>query len=715
MRARVAFVLAPVLAALAACNLLIGLDGESQIVGASDGAVTEASTNGDGGLGRDGGDGRDGAVDGASEAGEVRLLAGDIGGAGYRDGPASAARFGWIGGVTMDGEGNVYVVDRQNVVIRKVAAGSNAVSTLAGAAHQRGTGDGAFSVARFDAPTSIAFDGASALYVSDMRSCSIRVLDLATAQVSTVVGRDGCGFADGNALPAKLQRPAGIVWVNGALYIADAGNSRVRKYVPATSEVSTVCGNGLGASVDGACAAVRIDMPTDIATDASGSKLYVRGSNRVQVIDLALLTLTTLTGSESGPEDGGLGPARFMGSGLDTASGTIFVGDGTRLRNIRPSVTSAPIGVTAGATESGWADGDALAARFEAIQAVLATDRAGLRLLVGDYVTLRAIDASGAVQTIAGRGTATGYADGPGPSARLGNVRSASYDGASTIYLYDSLNQLIRAFDLGTQTMRTVAGERGVNQTLDGDSGATSRFNDESDGIAYVGNGHLILSDGPNTRIRRIDVATGRTTTLTTERGLGLAMTSDRKGRVYYANDTLVGVWDESTPATFETIAGVPDVRGTADGIGDAARFNELRGICFDASLGALVVVDNAAGTVRRIDLATKSVTTIAGTPGQLGTSDGVGAAARFQGPTFVGCDGAGHAYITEVFGSTLRRIELATGKVDTVAGTSGSEAILPGPLPASLNAPTSPIPLGPKNVFLASGAEAALVEVRLP
>lgn len=690
-------------ACLAACNLLIGLDGDTQLASpsnTSDGAVDRADADAPA---------ADALAPTPAVRGEVRLLAGEPGGSGYRDGPPTVARFGAITGVVADQTGNLFVVDTVNRVLRKIASTTLEVSTLAGAFQEGGSADGVFSTARFDQPDSIAFDGRGMLYVSERSRCTIREIDLATAGVRTVLGQAGCGFADGPATTARLNQPHGLAWLNGALYIADTGNQRIRVFDRQSAELSTACGSS-GTEQDGTCNVdARLLLPRDLAADPNGAKLYIQGG-RTQVIDLSANTLVTLAGAEEGARDGGLGPARLGGRGIVYSSPHLNVADDTFVWQI--ALPPAPrLQQLWGSSERAWVDGSFDTARFEGIRAMTLLGAPNSTLVIADAYTIR-VTGGQTLETLAGRGTAAGYADGPALGARFASVQGLTSDGSS-VFVYDAANTAIRAVDLTTSIVRTVAGRRGENASIDAERGADVRINDESDGIVYDGRGHLILSDGANSQIRRVNVATGATTTLTRARALGRGLASNKDGLVYFSSSEAIGVWSETDPDSAQNLAGLPGQRGAIDAVGTAARFLTVASVCLDPSQNAIIALDTEAGTLRKVDLATKAVTTIAGVVGQLGHVDGVGEAARFKNPTHVACDGLGHAFVTEA--TTLRRVDLSSGAVTTVAGVLGRSAIAPGPLPAGLNRPIFPVALASDRVILASQAEAALVEVRLP
>jgi len=123
--------------------------------------------------------------------------------------------------------------------------------------------------------------------------------------------------------------------------------------------------------------------------------------------------------------------------------------------------------------------------------------------------------------------------------------------------------------------------------------------------------------------------------------------------------------------ATIEvtTIAGTAGIVGTANGTGAAARFNGPHDVTSDGT--NLYVVDTGNHTIRKIVIATGVVTTLAGTAGLSGSADGTGAAARFNGPHDVATDGT-NLYVADTGNHTIRKIVISTGVVTTLAGAAG-------------------------------------------
>jgi sugar lactone lactonase YvrE len=162
--------------------------------------------------------------------GVVSTLAG-TGGTGFADGPGSVATFGsWPAGVALDASGNIYVADSGNNKIRKIDS-RGTVTTFAGSG-ATGSADGAAATASFNRPYRLAIDASGNLYVSDQSNNKIRKI---TPQgvVSTLAGTGAQGDADGAGAVATFSTPGGIaVDAAGNVYVADAGNHKIRKLVP---------------------------------------------------------------------------------------------------------------------------------------------------------------------------------------------------------------------------------------------------------------------------------------------------------------------------------------------------------------------------------------------------------------------------------------------------------------------------------------------------
>lgn len=120
------------------------------------------------------------------------------------------------------------------------------------------------------------------------------------------------------------------------------------------------------------------------------------------------------------------------------------------------------------------------------------------------------------------------------------------------------------------------------------------------------------------------------------------------------------------------TLAGLNGQLGNTDGVGSQARFQRPEHVVADGQ-GNLFVTDGVANTIRQISIATGAVTTIAGNPGVAGSADGVGPSATFNRPMGITTDGNGHLFVVDLGNTVIRRVDVASKTVTTFAGTAGA------------------------------------------
>jgi sugar lactone lactonase YvrE len=150
-------------------------------------------------------------------------------------GPASAAEVNQPAGVLVDSNGDLYVVDTGNNVVRFVSAASGNITTLVGNGTAGYSGDGGPAAsAELSAPSSVALDSAGNLFIADTGNNIVRRVDATSGNISTVAGDTNFGFGGDGGAPtsATLADPAGVAFdAAGNLYVADSDNNRVRLVV----------------------------------------------------------------------------------------------------------------------------------------------------------------------------------------------------------------------------------------------------------------------------------------------------------------------------------------------------------------------------------------------------------------------------------------------------------------------------------------------------
>jgi len=280
------------------------------------------------------------------------------------NGPAVQARLNHPAGVSMDATGNVYIADRDNNRIRRVAP-DGTITTVAGTGAAGNSGDGGLAAgAQLSGPESVTVDGAGNLYIADTGNQRVRrVTADGKIAAATKLGLlspvyaipDGAGnlyiadagagkilTAGSNGVPATLvtglSSPRGLALDSeGNLYYTEAGAARVSRRSPA----GTVTSIGAGSW----------NIPRGVAVD-SGGNLYVADTGLQQVLEVGSsggVTVIAGTGTAGFSGDGGAAAAAQLGFPWDVAvnaSGVVAVADldNNRVRDLTPptSGTQAP-------------------------------------------------------------------------------------------------------------------------------------------------------------------------------------------------------------------------------------------------------------------------------------------------------------------------------------------------------------------------------------
>ena len=282
-----------------------------------------------------------------TEAPGTQLLAGS-GQKGFADGPAATAAFAVPYDIATDAEGNAYVADSDNHRIRKIAP-DGTVSTVAGSG-EPGFADGPGETAMLNAASGVAVGPDGALYVADYGNNRIRKITFAggTATVSTLAGNAAPGFADGQGVAARFAAPSDLtVDTAGVVYVADTDNNRVRRIEP-DGAVTTLAGSGTEGLLDGTALEGQLSTPSDVAIDSRG-RVYVAdtGNHAIRVVRDG--RLVTLAGNgRDGFADGQGASARF-----NTPYGLV-VGPGGALYVADSSNNSIRIVSPAGSVTTFW-------------------------------------------------------------------------------------------------------------------------------------------------------------------------------------------------------------------------------------------------------------------------------------------------------------------------------------------------------------------------
>lgn len=309
----------------------------------------------------------------------------------------------------------------------------------------------------------------------------------------------------------------------------------------------------------------------------------------------------------------------------------------------------------------------------------------GLGLIVAPIAG--AVSGSTPIDTIAGTGTSGLSGDGgPATSADLHHPYDLAVDADGNVFVADSSNHRVRRIDAISGEITTVAG---TTAGLSGDGGpAVAARLHYPQSVAVDAAGNVLIADAMNGRVRRVDAPTGAITTIAgggaggdggqaTDAALDIphAVEVDAAGNVYIAdvNDHRVRRVDAVT-GVITTVAGsgTPGFSGDG-GPAASAKLQDPLGVAVDTA-GNVFIGDFSNQRVRRVDGVTGVITTVAGTGTAGSAGDGGPAnAAELNEPVGLAVDDAGNLLIAEVGSDRVRRVDLNSGVISTIAGSGTS------------------------------------------
>jgi len=557
-----------------------------------------------------------------------------------------------------------------------------------------------------------------------IRTCArwtagILVLALCTSAQSQTLERyvGGARLANSPGLLTPIAPGEIALAPDGRIYVIQETDGSIYRYDPATRTATLLPDEGT-------------DFPgwppvyhyfQDVTADGAGN-VYARMGNSIRKLDLVHGGDEFFAGSDYSSQNTQCNgvpfyPARF-GSVDDMATlpgDRVVIANGFEnliciLRGGDPNDPRASSMVFAGAPGGPGFAGDGGPpgqARFSNPRSIT-TDALG-NVYIGDTGNYRirkfsAADvwAPGNIDTIAGTGVEGYNGDGiPATSAQITEAQFLAADGAGNLYFYDHFNWRVRRVDGATGLISTVAGngDGGWSGPDDGEL-ATSGALPELAGMVVGADGGLYLSERQNHRVRRVDLATGIVETvlgngtmnwcgdgprLKTCVDMPEALATDSLGNLYFADmgNGLVRKVDAVTGMT-STVAGkvhgvefdengewvTPDHGGDGGPATDATFGSGPYGVAVDAT-GNIYIATGFDHRIRKVDVASGIITTIAGNGEGSSTGDGGPAInATVNMPVRIVAAGNGDLYFSESYGNRVRKIEAQSGIISTVAGT---------------------------------------------
>lgn len=642
--------------------------------------------------------------------GEVITLAGKAGESGFSDGSLANARFSYPSGLFLK-EGELFVSEIGNDLIRVIDLVNGTVSTIAGTPRVSGSADGPPGIGRFNSPADIAIAG-DYIYATDMNNNIIRSVNISTGEIETIAGSpSNTGATDDSGDNSRFSTPGGITIEGNTLYIADTFNHIIRRVDVETGAVTTIAGKaGVPGATDSSESSAVFNSPTDVIADESGEYVYIVDTDNhiIRSMNLSTGEVRTFAGypAESGSvDDVGTG-ARFKSPKRGVRiNGKLYIADtGNHVIRVIDILTKQ---VTTLAGQSGVPgandsdEGSSGVAHFNS-PGDITTD--GTFLYVADTANhaIRRVDPdTGIVENISGSRGTSGLVDSVN-GYPLFNLPEGITWHNGILYVADTGNHIIRKINLATGNVSLLAGDvdcvdevtvtNGVEtvqrkctalaagassygDSTDG-TGKTTSFSSPS-GINTDGTYLYVMDTGSN-RIRRVKMDTGETNTFSFSLNKGVSLNApagaDLAGRTLYVADRgnhAIRKLDITSlsSAPLILIAGNIGKSGYAYSSGYSASFYNPVGITADG-MGNLYVADTGNHTIRKVVISTREVTTIAGVPGTAGFVNSEFGYPMFSSPRGI-CIIGNHLYIADSGNHLVRRINLSTGYVGLVAGLS--------------------------------------------
>ncbi|MGH9040507.1 MAG: hypothetical protein ACRDZ3_09775 [Acidimicrobiia bacterium] len=301
---------------------------------------------------------------------------------------------------------------------------------------------------------------------------------------------------------------------------------------------------------------------------------------------------------------------------------------------VQASADTLYMGTAVGLGEGWSGDGGPAVDAGLAEPRMIAFDRHGGYYIADTYNhVIRHVDADGIISTFAGTPKVAGFRNGPASQAMFDAPHSVDVLPDGDVIVGDPVNDMVRRIDLETKMVTTLAGTGQTGYNGDGGPATAARLSDCK--IALVGpDGAIYIDDMGNDVIRRVDMTTGN----------------------------------------IETWAGQKDVLGGPDGVDARQSGFSPRNITFDID-NDLIVADRDGNRIRSIDWESRIITTIAGSGVKGPGGDGGPALeAELDSPRGLGVDWMGNVYIADSVNNRVRKVDIETGIISTVAGSPTSE-----------------------------------------
>lgn len=555
---------------------------------------------------------------------------------------AATATVNAVQSLVVDGAGNVYFAESGSGKIRKITAATGLLSTIAGGGGAGATADGLQATATNMSPYTIRFDASgNNLYFTCASTHRARKIDMSTGLVTTVAGNGTSGsFTNGAiATAASLNAPTGLgIDGSGNIYIVQTGADKLM-VVKADGKIYNVAGTGTGGSNGnaGIATSIQLNDPNHIAVDADGNIIVADYGNN------KVRKIYPATGMFT----------TFANNAGNTPELATSVGTPATATAIQ-----GPAGVTVDA------DGN-----------VYLCNKAGGYVKVVGNCTTPTVSTVVASPTITENTTTTFTASG-----------ATSYSWSPAYGLSATTGSSVTVTGYATTTY-TVTGATGFCSAT---TTATITVNPMvSENISTFAGGGGSLGDGGAASASQVDFASDVCVDASGNRYIAQGNTGNRIRKV-----TLAG--------TITTIAGNGTSLMAGDGtVATAATVRNPVSVAIDGAGNVYFAEAGAAGRIRRINVSTGKLETVAG--GGVSILDNVAATTQNINPSCVRFDAAGDLYLCDVANHKVRKVTMSTGNITTVAGSGSVGSFTDGAAAtaSNINGPRGILFDGSGNIYL--------------
>lgn len=523
---------------------------------------------------------------------------------GDKTGSTSAAEFALPKGVAVGSDGAIYVADTYNNKIKKIKSGTVSTLVSGGLSH----------------PEGVAVYG-STLYIADTGNNAIKKVSTSGGSVITVTSSVSS--------PKKLTPNSAGTY----LYVVAGGSYKVVKVKVSGGAVTTIAGSGSAGYVNGVGTSAKFRNVVGVAFDSGRNSLYVTDGNGytdyVREIDLSSNTVSTLATDEV------MSTINYP-KGIASSGDYVYVansGIGTIQKFHKDTGASDAeddwvVGKNRFGNEFGSPSNSLLGRPNDMI-----FSPNGQSMYVAENNFLRKVNMSNSYTSFVAGSVVDAYREDQGDQARFSSISSLTINSAgNTLYLTDRWNNRIRKVSLSNNTSALVSGggmtdcSSSCNGYVEGTKNS-ARFNNPSGLAISADNKFLYVTDSSNNRIRKVRISDGQTWLLA---GSGAA--------------------------------------GFADGVGSNAKFNRPFGITIDSAGQYLYVADRENHRLRRVEISTGEVTTVAGS-GNNGYRDAIGTTAVLSYPEYVKVGADGNLYFSEVGSQLIKFMDINSRSVRTISG----------------------------------------------